>query len=511
KGDVKIEPMTTAAARAAGRPVRLELSREEVFFTVAKHSSQVFIRTGVTDDGLIVARRMNVRYNAGAYSVTSPRAAGQGMVRAPGPYHMPNVWVDSTTYFTNTVPTGPFRGAMTSQVAWAHESQLDDIAADLGIDPLELRRRNHLRNDDVYATGEKMHDLFYAEILDSVAAGVDWGSPSEPSPPGTARGKGLAIMIKSTYTPSRSEARLELVADGSATIWTSSVEMGQGAHATLAQMGARELGLAASSVRVSFTDTDVTPFDTSTASSRTTYSMGNAVRSAARALKTRLAELVAEHRGVAEDAVVVAGGRVVIGDGGDALSYADALALTGRTSLAAEGVFQSTGGLGALDPETGQGPATVHWHQGGASAEVEVDLETGVVTVLRMHGAAYAGRMVSPSRVRQQNEGCAIFALGPAMLEELLYDDGQMVNPNFSDYMIPSIHDIPRQLTSEGVEHPDPDTDLHGVGEMVVPAVAPAIGNAIRDAVGTRIRALPMTPERVLRALGEDKRIGGSE
>jgi CO/xanthine dehydrogenase Mo-binding subunit len=145
KGGAKLEPMVVCAARKAGRPVRLELTREEVFQTIAKHAARVRIKTGVKLDGTLVARHVDIVWNAGAYAISSVRSSRQGMVRAPGPYRIPHVYVDSHAYYTNSVPTGPFRGAMTSQVCWAYESQLDDIAADLGIDPVEIRRRNLLR------------------------------------------------------------------------------------------------------------------------------------------------------------------------------------------------------------------------------------------------------------------------------------------------------------------------------------------------------------------------------
>jgi CO/xanthine dehydrogenase Mo-binding subunit len=159
--------------------------------------------------------------------------------------------------------------------------------------------------------------------------------------------------------------------------------------------------------------------------------------------------------------------------------------------------------MATLDRETGQGRASVHWHEGAVGAEVEVDLETGRIRVLRCHGASFAGRVINPLRVKQQNEGNMIFGLGPALFEELIYDSGQVVNPNLSDYMIPSILDIPERLTSSAVENHDEGADVHGVGEMTIPPLAPAIANAIFRATGARIRELPMTPERVLRALDE--------
>lgn len=502
KGQVKIEPMTACAARAAGRPVRMELTREEVFQTVGKHAATVEITTGVTADGTILARRMNVVYNAGAYAVTTPGATGQGLTRAPGPYRIPHCAVDVVGRYTNTVPTGPFRGAMTSQLAWAYESQLDEIAADLHVDPLELRRRSLLRDGDEFPTGERMHDLHYDELLDDLRDAVDWASPPPRAGSRRARGKGLALSLKNTLTPSRSEARLRLGEDGRVAVYCSSVEMGQGAGATMLQLAADHLGVGPDRLDMGLPDTDLTPFDTTTSSSRSTYSMGFALRKAAERLRAGIAEIAAGQLGVDTSKIGHHDGHVtVLGTPGTSSSWAQVLADAGLDELTAEGTFESDFGLRFMDPHDVRGPVTVHWHQGAAAAEVEVDLDTGRVEVLRLHANCYAGRVVSPLRVRQQNHGCAVFGLGPTLFEELHYQDGTMVNPNLSDYMIPSILDVPDDLSSTAVESDDPGAELHGVGEMALPAVSPAIANAVFAATGVRVTRLPLTPERVLRGL----------
>lgn len=502
KGQIKIEPMVACAAKLVGRPVKIELSRDEVFFTVGRHAARVQLKTGVRLDGTIVAREVDVVYNAGAYAVLSPVAAGQGLVRAPGPYRLPNIVATSTVRYTNTVPTGPFRGAMTSQVCFAYESQLDDIAHDLGIDPVDLRRRNLLTDGDTYATGEVMHDTHFVELLKDAAAAVDWDSPVVETPPGVARGRGLGVMLKSTVTPSRSEVRLELTSDGKVTVRSSSVEMGQGARATLTQLVADELGISPDDIDIPFPDTDHTPFDTTTSSSRTTFSMGEAISDAAVSLRAHLAALAADLMGCDVEELRHGEGRLGRGDGdGPALQYREVVARSGLDRITADGVFQSSGGLSAVDPLDVSGETTVHWHQGAASVEVEVDLETGRISLIQAHGACWAGRVVSPFRVRQQNQGSIVFGLGPALFEEVVFDAGQMVNPNMSDYMIPSILDVPVRLTSSALESDDPRAELHGVGEMAVPALAPAIANAVFHATGVRITTLPLTPERVLRAL----------
>lgn len=500
KGGVKIEPMVACAALAARRPVRLVLSRPEVFHLVGKHAAHVTLRTGVTNDGEIVARRVTAVFNAGAYAVSSPLGAGQAMTRATGPYRIPNVWIDSTARYTNTVPSGAFRGAMTSQVVWAYEQQMDEIAHDLGLDPIELRRRNLLQEGDEFSTGEKMHDVHFAELLEDVTNAIRWNETVEEPPPHRARGKGIALMIKSTLTPSRSEARLRLGDDGKLSAFCSSVEMGQGASTTLTQLAAAYTGVPIERVHVPLPDTFFSPFDTTTASSRSTFSMGSALRDAAEKLKAELAKLAFQRLG--DGTLRFGGGSVSLAEAPDrSVGYEDLLRAAGIPAIEVEGVFQSEGGMATLDRETGQGQASIHWHEGAVAAEVEVDLETGKIQILKCHGTSYAGRVISATRVRQQNEGNIIFGLGPTLFEELVYDSGQLVNPNLSDYMIPSILDFPARLTSSAIESSDPDPDIHGVGEMTIPCVAPAVGNALYAATGIRIRDLPMTPERVLRAL----------
>lgn len=505
KGQVKIEPMVACAARAVRRPVRMELARDEVFQTVGKHAARVRIDTGVTQHGRIVARRVVVNYNAGAYAITSVGASGQGLTRANGPYHIPNASIDSVATYTNTVPTGPFRGAMTSQLAFAYESQLDDIAAQLGIDPLEIRRMNLLRDGDVYPTGEALHDLHYDEMLDDLVSGIGWGEPSSEAPPGKVRGKGLAIMLKNTLTPSRSEAFLQLFPNGRIHIHSSSVEMGQGAHATILQLASEYLGVPIDGLVLGFPDTRYTPFDTTTSSSRTTFSMGAAVERAAEDLRKRLTSLAETVWHVDAARVTCAGGTIEADtpDGVRKATWGELLQEAGAADAIGHGIFQSDFGVLLMeDPHDVKGPVSVHWHQGGAAAEVEVDLETGRLEVLRIHANCFAGKVVNPLRVRQQNQGCVIFGLGPTLFEELHYQDGTLSNPNLSDYMIPSIVDVPT-ITSSALESDDPHAELHGVGEMALPAVSPAVSNALFAATGVRLTDLPLTPERILRALTE--------
>lgn len=506
KVDAHIEPIVAIAARRTNATVRLELQRDEVFQTVTKRAATVRLTTGVTAEGQLLARRVEVDWNVGAYATSTPGSTGHGMVRAPGPYRIPDVAVTSRAVYTNTVPSGPFRGAMTSQLCWAYESQMDDIAARLDLDPVEVRRRNVLVEGDTYATGEPLHDIHFRELLDELVDGIGWkDAPAPARDPSRVRGRGLALMIKSTVTPSRSEADLAISNNGQVRLGATAVDMGQGVHRVLTDLVARLLDVPVTAVDLVEPDTTRTPYDTMTASSRTAFTMSEAVEDAVRSLTREIVDAL-DDRGI--DAEADGAGHLRLADG-STLSLPQALRTLGRLEARAVGVHQSIDGVPSLDPDTGQGVASAHWHQGGAAVEVEIDTETGTVDVVRLHGTSWAGRILDAVNVRKQNEGSAIFALGPALFEQLIYDGGQLVNPNMSDYLIPSILDIPSGLTSRALEHDRDDAEVHGVGEMVAPAVAPAIGNAIRDALGIRIVDLPMTAERVLRALHDTRH--GSE
>jgi CO/xanthine dehydrogenase Mo-binding subunit len=273
----------------------------------------------------------------------------------------------------------------------------------------------------------------------------------------------------------------------------------------MAELAAVRLGLEPGDLRVSTPDTAWTPFDQTTSSSRTTFAMGLAVERAADDLRACVARIVAPVWGVAPEDVQHRGGAVVHPDEpGTFLTYAEIVARSGEDVLVGSGRYETPPGAGELDPETSQGNLSVHFHQGVVGVEVEVDTGTGRIEVLRAHGATYAGRLVDAERARKQTEGGMLFGLGQAVMEEVLFESGQLSNPNLSDYQIPSLLDAPR-VSSTVLSAPDPACEPHGIGESTVPPMAPAIANAVYDAVGVRIRDLPVTAERVLRALREEQ------
>jgi CO/xanthine dehydrogenase Mo-binding subunit len=495
KGHIRIEPLVAAMSRKTnGRPVKFVLSRAEEFVTVTKHAASITLKTGVKRDGTFTARQATVYWNGGAYADASPLLVPQGMVRAVGPYRIPAVQVDSYGIYTNLPPAGAYRGAMSSQATWAYESQMDIIARKMGFDPLEFRLKNLFVSGDHFATGEELHDVHFVECLEASANAL------APTPlPKTGKGKrghGYGVMMKSTVSTSKSQARISLAVDGTVTLFTSTVEMGQGAHTAMAQIAAESLSIPFEKICIVGPDTNVTPFDSTTSASRSTNMMGNAVIAAGTSLKRKLIELAAPLLEIPIEELRAENGKIFAKE--TSISYSDILKRNALNSLEESGEYSTAS---KMDPETGQGIATPHWHQGAGAAVVEVDTETGHVTILRYTAAAFAGRVVNPHLAQLQNDGNVIFGLGPTLMEEMILDGGQVTNPNLADYAIPSIRDIPVELVSVCIE--SDEQELHGIGEMTLPPVAPAIANAIEDAIGVRIKDLPITAEKILRALRE--------
>lgn len=485
KAHATIEPAIVLLAMATRHPVKCALTREEEFVTISKHAATIRSKVGLDRDGKILARKMTLHFNTGAYAQIGPRVIQNGGHPSAGPYFTANCWVDSYAVYTNTPPAGAFRGFGVSQGAWAYESQMDAIAERIGIDPYELRMRNLLVDGQAYITGQTMDDCHFRETLTDAARGIGWNPAEKPVRNGNrVRAKGVACIIKGMLTPSVASATLKLNDDGSLNVLTSCVEMGQGVQTALSLIAAQETGIPVERVQVAHVDTDVTPYDQGTVASRSTYSTGHAIKLAAQNLREQL--------GVDDEQI----GSVDLG----------ALVRKARLgTVIAHGSYSTKGGL---DPADGQGIASIHFHQGAGGAEVEVDLETGKIEILRYHASVWAGRIINPTMAKLQTEGNVAFGVGQALFEEMVFDQGQLKNVNLGDYMIPSIHDMPPTVASM-LESPDAK-DVHGLGETALPAVMPAIGNAVARAIGARVVDLPLVPERVLRAIRAREKVAAS-
>ena len=438
---VRLEALVAALARKALRPVKAVLDRAEEFVTLNRHPAVVRVRIGAKRDGTLVAKEVDCWVDTGAYADCGPGVATKMGYAGVGPYRIPNVRVDSLAIYTNLPPNGAFRGYGAMQSVWASERTMDLLAGELGISPLELRRKNLLRDGDVFATGEVMRDVHFEDCLQAAADAVDY----EADP----RGKGLCVLLKGMQTPSRAAISVERTPVGYI-VRSASCEMGQDVRQSIRLMGAELLGCEPGQVEVPDPDTDTSPFDTRTTSSRSTYMMGRALREAAKDLEAN-------------------------GDRG----------------------FGEVRNEGGLDPDTGQGVASTHWHQGAAAARVAVDEATGRVTVEHIHAAVYAGKVVNRRGAELQNEGSMLMGLGTTLFEAVEFADGQVTNANFSDYNVPAFGDMPK-LTHELIERDG--AEVHGLGETALPPVPPAIGNALAS-LGAHVTELPISAERVLEAL----------
>lgn len=500
KAYATVEPIAAVLSRIAGAPVRLHLSREEEFVTSTKHAMRVRLRTGVTRDGRIVAREATASYNAGAFAVISPRKvmfAGYGLA---GPYAIPNVRAVAHAVLTNTPPAGAYRGFAINQCAWAYENQLDDIAERLGMDPLEIRRINLLQDGDRFCTGEKLEHLHFTELLENAAERIGWADSGVERDGDLVRAKGLSCVIEGTITPSTSTSTVRLHPDGSVDVLSSSVEMGQGIRNALALDVARHLGVNPDLVNVSYVDTDLTPYDQQTTASRSMFSMGGASSRAADDVLDQIRKLATDLLEASADDIEITDGRVhVTGVGRPSLTLGEVVTRSRVGNVIGEGTLVTEGGL---DPFTGQGVGSVHWHQSVGAAEVEVDTATGRVRLLRYTGGLFAGRVVDDVGAAHQCEGCLVFGVGNALLEELVFDQGQLVNGTFADYLVPTLEDMPGQHAFE-LKEDGPDGEVHGLGEPALPPIAPAIGNAVYRATGVRLHSLPISAEKVLRGIRE--------
>jgi CO/xanthine dehydrogenase Mo-binding subunit len=510
KLNCKLEPAAVLLAKKTGRPVRMVARRTECFLLGVQHECKVKLKTGVKADGVLVAVEAHCYYNSGAYGDTTPNLITRGYA-AIGPYRVPHLHMDSYGVYTNTPPSAAFRGYGISQVAWAHETQMDIIADALGLDPVELRLKNVLQKGDPFSTGEPMPEMHYNELIAAAAKKIGW----QDSPPvlregNKIRAKGIGVIIKGMATPTTSTATVKLNGDGSLNVLTSSVEMGQGLKTALAQIAATEVGLPVERVRVSEPDTAFTPFDLMTAASRATFCMGTAIREAIKDIREQLLEAAAAQLEAAKEDLILQDGKIVVrGFAGKSVSYIDAIRFTRANNLLGHGVFVSGSGPDGspvvMDFETGQGYGSAEWHPAVVVCEVEVDTETGQVKVTRLHAELYAGKVINPLLSELQVQGATTFGLGQVLFEELAVDtNGSITNSNLSDYMIPSFEDVPAQLTVHLLE-PHGVTDVHGIGETAIPPARPAIGNAISRAVGTHFLDLPITPEKVLCALEQQK------
>jgi CO/xanthine dehydrogenase Mo-binding subunit len=488
---IKLEALVTACSMIARRPVKIALTMEEAFYQITKHPCTVRIKTAVDKGGRITGRTCEVFWNGGAYADIGPRVTHKSGFLAGGPYDIDNVSIDSYAMYTNVTPAGALRGFGMPQLVFAHESHTDMMAAALKLDPVEFRRKNLLHEGRPQATGTILKSVAMETILDHVADRLHWKDKFDRGSGTIRRGRGLAVALKACVSPTTSVAIINVSADGSPTLYISTVDMGQGSDTGMAQIVGEVLNVPAESVRVIARDTDITPYDMGTLGSRSMFHMGHAVRLAAEDVRSKI-EALRRELGEPEGSNTPVSGLFVKKYGMKAGN------IVGSGSYKPDYV--------APDHDTGLSPEiTPFWMAGGSGAEVEVDTETGRVRITKMINVVDCGTPVNPRIVETQISGAALMQLGFTLYEKMHLDNGQVTNASFADYRIPGISDLPGTMINEAIDayqHNAP-FGAKGVGESSTLCVSPAIANAIDDACGVRLMELPLTPETVFRALRE--------
>ena len=489
KSYTKFEPLVVALARKARRPVKIVNSVAESMLTVRRHGARVRLKTGVKRDGTIVAREAEIYLDTGGYADNGPQVATRAATRVLGPYRIPHIRTDASAVYTNKSSAGSFRAIGAPQVIFASESHLDMIAERLGIDPAELRLKNFLKKGEELRPKLRGMDADLPSSLKTLVRASEWRRRSKKK--GAAMG--LACGATNAGATPVSVAMVRLLPDGTLVAYAGSTEMGQGVRTVLSQIIAEELHLPIEAIQVGGADTKVTPYDASTGSSRSTTLMGTAIQRAARDLKQQLLKIGAEALRVKPGQIQLLDGAMVAGE----------MRLTFKEAV--ERRFGGGGeliGHGDVGPEI-TGSLPVFWEIGMGSAELAVDKETGEIALTRYVSVADVGKAIHPEGCVGQEEGASMMGIGHTLFEQMIYEDGQLVTAGLIDYRVPRFADVPVEFETVLVENEDGPGPhgARGMGEGGLVAVAPAITSALARGYGVRIRDLPLTPERVWRAL----------
>jgi CO/xanthine dehydrogenase Mo-binding subunit len=509
KLEASVEMYAALLARETGRPVRVVNTREEDLISGApRHPMLIHLRSAVADDGTILGREARIVMDSGAYAIGSPLLTGVAALLAPGPYRIPNLHIEALAVYTHNPPFGSYRGPTGPQMIFAVESHMDAIARELGLDPLEIRLRNLLDDGDSGPSGQALSGVSAREALSRAAKAIGWGHANEAVDGRHARGKGLACSWWLT-TAGAAGCTVQMNDDGTVVVHSGAAEIGTGAvMAGIAQIVAEELSVGVDDVRMVWGDTDGTPMDAGAQGSRTLFNMGQAAQRAAQAAREQLLERAADMLEVAEADLEVVEGRVSVRGVPDrSLSYADLMAgqmwssepvIAHGTFLAESTPYDATTVEGSLLPVFNS--PSFHCH----AAEVEVDLDTGLTRVLDFVVAQDAGFAINPTYVEGQMQGGAAQGIGYALTEELVIEDGRILNPNLALYKLPTTMEVPR-IRTEIVEYASAQGPFgaKGVGEPPVTVPPAAIANAVTAATGVEIRTMPLAPERVYRAMVE--------
>ena len=496
---VGVEHFAAFLAKATGRPVKvITTSEEELTAAYPRQGTVVELKTGVTKDGRITAKAGRIWFDTGAFAGSGPGVASVATLVLAGPYKIPNLHLEGFAVYTNKTNCGSFRAPSGPQANFAVESQMDVIADALDLDPLELRLKNIVREGDEGPTGQVLNAVGLEECLRKAAAAIAWNDRR----PARWRGKGLACGWWTT-TGGSSGVYVKINPDGTVALNTGAAEIGTAALTGAAQVLAEELGVDLADINVVSADTFSTPFDFGAQGSRTAFAVGNACRAAVDDLKRRVFALAAAQLGVEPEACRLAD-KHVLADG-KRISLADLARLSQQTGggLIAQGTFIAP--PTAYDSKRVDGHVYPAFHSPSFHAhavDLSIDPETGDVTIHKYVVAQDVGFAMNPTYIEGQIEGGVAQGLGQALSEEIVYENGRVLNPNLTDYKMPTTLDMPRVETIL-VQHPSlvGPYGAKGVGEP--PNIEPpaAVANAVASATALRLTSLPITAEHIALAL----------
>lgn len=503
KEDMTVEPYIALLVWRLRRPVRMVWSRQESILASSKrHPFTMHYRTAATREGRILALDADIVGDAGAYPCLSARVLFAGAALSPGPYDVPAVRIRSRAVFTNNVPSSAFRGFGAMQVTLGYESQMDALATKVGISREEVRDLNYIRKGDLLAGGEPLTTAVLVRETRSAALEM-LGEPSLPSGPGKAVGRGFACGMqpygRSIWFRDHATAWVTLQADGTLLIRSGVTDLGAGQAASLCQIASEILGVALSDISVYIGDTALNPPAGGTYATRQLYMSGNAILRAARKLRDQLSAVAAEELGVPEGALAWVDGMVRTTDGRSGISHPELVRAANEARVDTSVLHTWRSRSGGFDPEKGQGHTYPDYTFGTHAAEVEVDVETGEVQLLKYAACHDVGRAINPIRVHGQIIGGAAQGIGYALTEDCVSEGGHPLSSLFADYLIPTAMDLPDIGVSilESGEGRGP-LNARGIGEPPIGPPAATIASAIEAAIGVRPKQLPITAERIL-------------
>ena len=511
KMEATVQPIAAALAIKTGKPVKVALTRDDDFQMMrSRHGTRIRMKTGAKRDGTILARSAELFYDAGAYADDSAAVLGFGMLMARGPYNIPNIHIEGHCIYTNKLRASGFRGFGNPQVTFAGESQIDELADKLGMDPIDLRLKNAMQNGDKQTGGHTVEVCGLSECLEKARDQSDWTAKrSAKSGSGTVTGLGVSAFSHICGLLSTG-AIVRLAEDGSIVLSTGAVDYGQGSDTALAQICSEALRVDVGQVNFVAPDSDSSPYNWGTAASRTTYMVGRAVRDAALDVREKILKAAAMMLEASEaDLELTEGGRVQIAGSDVSVGFFD-VSMFSLYGVGGPIIGQSTI---LYDGEPFDPKRTVMsgfpfsnlgvYLFGAHVVEVEVDETTGKASVTGAWLAHDVGKAINPSAVEGQIQGGFAQGLGYALHEELVWDGGRLVNPSFMDYKIPGARDVPYDIHPIIVENPEPTGPFgaRGIGEPGLVGVAPAVANAVFDATNIRVRSLPLTSEKILTAM----------